>query len=244
MQEGSWAMQSTSSLRRSPSRWERWALASGILFAATQLAALLFAFGVVVPTHAPVGAPAQETAAALAANSTIIAFGTYLTTVPMPFLLIFLGGLHELLRRSHAGGPALATAALAAGVAAAVIVPFGAVLSGLSAPVALQGGDPVLAKELDSITPLAMALSGYPYAVLAGAVSIAVLRGGLAPRWVGWLGVAVVAVSLAATATIAVNALFPLTLLVTLLFPVWVLSLSIALVRQGRRVEVSERAAA
>jgi hypothetical protein len=238
-------MQSTSILRRSRPRWERWTLASGILFAGTQIAALLFAFGVVVPTHAPIGAPAQDTAAALAANSGIIAVGTYLTTIPMPFLLIFLGGLYEVLRRSHAGGGALATAAVAAGVAAAVIVPFGAVLSGLSAPVALQGGDPAVAKELDSITPLAMALSGYPYAVLAGSVSIAVLRGGIAPRWVGWLGVALVAVSLAATATIAVNALFPLALLVTMLFPVWVLTLSIALVRNGRRAEdVPERAAA
>ncbi len=228
-----------------PLNWERPALAGGILFSVFQFASLLYSFGVVVPTHASVDAPPAATASALAANEGIVATGTYLTTIPMPFLLLFLGGLHEVLRRSPGGGPALATATTAAGVVSAVLVPFGAVLSGLSAPVAGAGGDPAVVKELDSITPLAMALSGYSYALLAGLVSSVVMRGRIAPRWVGWLGLGFSATALASTATIAVRALFPLTLLSAVLFPAWAMTLSVAILRRADRVaEVHERPAA
>lgn len=235
-----------SSFARDASSWERLALGSGILFAVAQIGAMLFSFGVVVPTHAPVGAPPAETAAALAAHSGLIAAGTYLFTLPVPFLLLFLGGLFEVVRRSEGGGMVPAAVILVAGVAAAVIAPMGAVLSGLGAPMAILGGDPAIVTEVDSITPLAMALAGYPYAVLAGVTSLVVLRGGITPRWIGWSGLALAALCLAATATIAIRDLFPLTLLETLLFPLWVLAISVALVRRRRSagLEGAERRAA
>ena len=212
--------------------WERLALGGGLVYAALQIGSLAYAMGVVVPTHAPIGAPAAEVAAALAGHADLIHTGTYLVTLPLPFFLLFLGGLFAVLRRAEGGSGALAASVLASGVTIAAIVPLGAVLSGLGGAVAAGGGDPVMAKELDSITPLAMALAGYPQAVLAGATALIALRGRLTPRWVALAGFAVAAVGLASTGTLAVAALFPLVALQMLLFPLWVLILAIALLRE------------
>jgi hypothetical protein len=208
-----------------PARWERLALGAGVAFGLVQLAAVVFAGAFVVPTHAPVGAAPAETAAALGRYAGRIAAGTYLMTLSVPFLLLFLGGLGPLLRRADGGG-ALAGAASAAGVALAVIGPLGAVLSGLSAPVAALGGDPAVVTELDSITPLALALAGYPTAVFLGATSVLLRHARLIPRALAWSGAALALLALGSTATIAVRALFPLVALQQLLFPLWVLVLA------------------
>jgi hypothetical protein len=209
-----------------PSRWERLALAAGVAFALAELGAFVFAMAFVVPTHAPVGSPPAETAAALGRYAPRIAVGTYLVTLPVPFLLLFLGGLVAVLRRAEGGGAPLTVAAAAAGVALAVVGPLGAVLSGLSAAVANLGGDPAVVAELDSITPLALALAGYPKAVLLGTTATLVLHGRLGPRWLAWTGYGVALLGLASTATIAARTLFPLVALQQVLFPLWIIALA------------------
>jgi hypothetical protein len=209
-----------------PSRWERLALAAGVAFALAELGAFVFALAFVIPTHAPVGAPPAETAAALGRYAPRIAAGTYLVTLPLPFLLLFLGGLVAVLRRAEGESAPLTVAAAAAGVVIAVVGPLGAVLSGLSAAVANLGGDPAVVAELDSITPLALALAGYPKAVLLGTTATLVLQARLGPRWLAWIGYGVALLGLASTATIAVRALFPLVALQQLLFPLWIIALA------------------
>jgi hypothetical protein len=223
-------------------RWERLALGAGVAYALTEVAALVFAAVVVVPTHAPVGAPAVEVAAALGRHATRIAAGTYLMTLSVPFLLLFLGGLVGVLRRAEGGSASLAGAAGAAGTALTVIAPLGAVLSGLSAAVANLGGDAAVVAELDSITPLALALAGYPKAVLLGATATLALHARLAPRSVAWSGYALALLALGSTLTIAVRALFPLVALQQLLFPLWILALAVTLL--GRRSQPVEQAVA
>jgi hypothetical protein len=212
-----------------PARWERLALGAGVAFGLVQLAAAVFAGAFVVPTHAPVGAPPAETAAALGRYVGRIAAGTYLMTLSVPFLLLFLGGLGARLRRVEGGTAPLAGAASAAGVTLAVIGPLGAVLSGLSAPVAALGGDPAVVTELDSITPLALALAGYPTAVLLGATATLLGHARAVPRALVWSGAALALLALASTATIAVRGFFPLVALQQLLFPLWVLVLAAVL---------------
>ena len=96
------------------------------------------------------------------------------------------------------------------------------------------GLDPAVVTELDSITPLALALAGYPRAVLLGATSTLLLQGRLAPRPLAWTGYALALLALAATATVALRALFPLVALQGLLFPLWVLALAGTLLARSR----------
>ena len=224
-------------------QWERWSFVSGILFALLQLAVLGFAFVFVVPTHAPLDAPATEAASAFARHALRIAVGNYLLTLPIPFLLLFLGGLFTALQHAEGRGSVPAITAVGAGVASAVIGPLGAIVSGLSARIAQLGGDPAVVKELDGLGPQAMAFDALPRAVLVGVVSAVVLRSQIAPRWIGWTGFAVGLVSVIATGTLVVTAMFPLVALEMLLFPLWVLALSVWLLGLARRPDRSVREA-
>jgi hypothetical protein len=89
--------------------------------------------------------------------------------------------------------------------------------------------------ELDSITPLALALAGYPTAVLLGATSTLLGHARAVPRALAWSGAALAVLALASTATIAVRGFFPLVALQQLLFPLWVLVLAAVLLAGAPR---------
>ena len=217
-----------------PSPWERRGWAGGVAYGALQLAALVFALVVIVPTHAPLDAPLAEATRAFAEHARLIAAGNYLLTLPLPFLLLFLGGLFAALRRAVGGGEVPAAAALGAGLVAAVVAPLGAVISGLAARVAVLGGDAVVVRELDGLGPQLWAVNALPHAALLGIVAAVALRGGLAPRWLAWAGLLLGLVALGATGTLVTAAFFPLLALEMLAFPLWVLALSAALLRSPR----------
>jgi hypothetical protein len=210
-----------------PSRWERLALASGILFAAVQIATLAFDVAFFLTTHPPMDASPREAARGFAEQETMVEIGTYLYVLQVPFLLVFLGGLFGVLRRAEGGSGALSASALGAGVAMAVIASVGALVSGLTPTIGRLGGDAATVKAIDAMTPLALALSAFPRAVLLGATSVVLLEGRVAPRWIGWTG-------LVSTGTLVAPALFPLLALGTLLFVAWVAALTIALLRRTR----------
>ncbi len=216
---------------RRPFRWERLALGGGLLFVATQIATVAFNVAFFLTTHPPMDASPQETARGFAEHATMVEIGTYLYVLHMPFLLLFLGGLFSVLRRAEGGSGALSVAVLGAGVAMVVIASMGALISALTPTIGQLGGDAATVKAIDAMTPLALALSAFPRAVLLGATSVVVLEGRIAPRWIGWTGLALVLISLVSTGTLAAPALFPILVIGTLLFVFWVLALTVALLR-------------
>jgi len=184
-----------------PSRWERPALASGLLFVAVQIATTVFTAVFFATTHPTMDASPAEAARGFAENAPMVAIGTYLYVLQLPFWLLFLGGLFCVLRRAEGGGGALAISVVGAGVA---------------------------------MTPLALALSAFPRALLLGATSAVLLEARLAPRWIGWSGLALGLVSFVSTSTLVTPVLFPFLALGTLLFVVWVAALTFALLRSPR----------
>ncbi len=218
-----------------PVRWERLALASGTLVVAVQLATVAFNVVFFATTHPPVDASPQETARGFAEHATMVEIGTYLYVLHMPFLLLFLGGLFGVLRRAEGGSGALSVSAFGAGVAMVVIASMGALVSSLTPTIGQLGGDAATVKAIDAMTPLALALSAFPRAVLLGATSVVLLEGRIAPRWIGWTGLALGVISLVSTGTLVAPTLFPLLVVGTLLFVVWVLALTVALLRGSTR---------
>jgi hypothetical protein len=103
-----------------------------------------------------------------------------------------------------------------------VIASMGALISALTPTIGQLGGDGTAVKAIDAITPLALALSAFPRAVLLGATSVVLLEGRIAPRWIGWTGLALGLTSLVSTGTLVAPMLFPLLAFGTLLFVVWV----------------------
>ncbi len=218
-----------------PSRWERPALASGVLFAVLQIAAIGFVAVFVLSKLPPVGGPLPEWAEALVQIPTMTGrIASYLLLLPMPFFLLFLGGLFGVLRRAEGGSGSLAVSALCAGIAMAMTWPMGILMAGLSSDIVAGGGDVATAWSLDGMAPLSLALSAFPRTVLLVATSLLLLGSRLAPRWMGWLGLALAVASLIGTAMLLVPDMFPILALGTLIFELWILALSVSLVRNER----------
>lgn len=219
-----------------PSPWERPALTSGILLVVIQLAGLAFFITSVAPKMPPVDAPAAQAATFYAQHGSLITTNNFLFMLQTPFLLLFLAGLYGVLRRVEGGSGTLAVAALASGVAMGVILAMGWLISGLGVGIATNRGDAATIKALDGLSPLSLALSTLPRALLLAATSLVLLRSQLVPRWIGGAGFVLVFVSLVGATTLVAGAMFPVLALGSLLFELWTLALSVALLRHTRAV--------
>lgn len=213
------------------SRWERLALASGLLFVVVQIAMIAFTGVFFATSHPPMDASPAEAARGFAQAETMVALGTYLYVLQLPFWLLFLGGLFSVLSRAEGGTQALAVSVLGAGVAMGVIGSMGALISAITPTIGALGGDGATVKAIDGMTPLALALSALPRAVLLGATSVMVLEYRIAPRWIGWTGLVLGLVSLVSTGTLLTPAFFPFLALGTLFFVLWIAALAVALLQ-------------
>lgn len=217
-----------------PAPWERLALISGIVFVALQVSGLMYFFAFFVPRQPPVDAPAAQFAAFYAGNRSTITTNNYLVVLTTPFLLLFVAGLFGVMRRAEGGAGAPAAAVLGSGVASAVITSLGWTISQLGADVAAAGGDPATIRALDAMSPLSLAVGALPRTVLLSATSLVLMRSRLTPRWIGGLGLAVAMIGLIGSGTFVRATLFPFLALGSLLFDVWILTLSVALLRRPR----------
>jgi hypothetical protein len=217
------------------SRAERLALAAGLAFVVLQVATMALFATSILPALGPVDAPPAARAAAYAAHGDAVRLGNYLLTLPTPLFLFFLGGLAAVAGRAEGAGRVLTLTGVVAGAAMAMLWPLAAVLNDLAIDIARHGGDAATVSALDAVGPYTLALSALPRVVLVGAVSAVVLQHGLAARWVGWLGLAVVALSLPGTGVLLTPSLFGPLALSTLLFEGWIVALCATLLRARPR---------
>lgn len=101
---------------------------------------------------------------------------------------------------------------------------------------AAAGGDSATVAALDGLGPLSIALGGFPQALVLTGTAVLLPRQGIVPRWIGWLGRVVAVLSVVGTGTLVLGAMFPSSHLASLLFRVWLLALSLVLLRRARRV--------
>ena len=137
------------------SRWERLSLASGILFAAVQIAMVAFTAVFFATTHPPMDASPAEAARGFAQAETMVAVGTYLYVLQVPFWLFFLGGLFGVLRKAEGSSEALFVSVLGAGVAMAIIASMVALISAITPTIGQLGGDGATVKAIDAMTTIA-----------------------------------------------------------------------------------------
>lgn len=219
-------------------RWERIALASGVLAAAAFIAATALFIVAIAPGMAPLDAPAAERAARYASMNESVTrkLVSLLGTSQMLFLPLFFGGLFGVLRRAEAGSASLAAVVFAGGIVFAVITPLATLIEDhLLLGLAARGVDPNIVVAFDGLVPLSLSLSGFPQALVAAGTAALILSSGVAPRWLGWTGFGLAALSLAATlVTVVGPALFPVAALAALLFRLWILALSLALLGSSR----------
>jgi hypothetical protein len=225
---------SSSSSPSSPAfRDERRLLFCGVLIGVTYLIGVAFTFVFFATSHPAMDATPVEAAVGFRDAGTMVAVGTFLTVLPLPFALLFLGGLDSVLRR--VGDGPLVPAAVSAGVLGFAIPAIGALVSAVTPAIGAadtSAAAGAVVKALDGVMPLSVALSGFPRAVLVIAVLVVLARAGLAGRFLTISGYAIAGLGILGTGTFIVQALFPLASLSALLFIGWVTALALTLRRR------------
>ena len=219
----------------SNSRLEQIGAAGGIIFVVLQMAAqaLIQAGG----GEPPFGAPAPTIVAFfMARDSQLFALGDYLSTLSLIAFLWFLGSLWATLRRGE-GEPAwLSFVAAASGV---VIV---AAVSAGGWPLAVfrqaEGLDPQIARLLFDQGNFAFANAWVMLASLSLATGVVSIRTGALPRRLGWAGVVIAGGLLAARAVWASSGLVFIPFGLCYL---WLIAISIVLIRRAGASEHTQR---
>jgi hypothetical protein len=197
-------------------RWERWAALGGFAFVAFYVGA--FALGIeygstdreILSHYTDSGSRAKE----------IVAF--FFIAAAALGLILLVSGLRSLMTRAEASPQTLGALTWAGGTACATIVLVGDAVSRAPAFASMDDNfrlDPNSARLLNDTGFLLYVTAALVGILLVVAVSLAVLRFRLMPRWLGWAG-------------FVVAALLPLAIgfVGFLVFALWVLAISTALV--------------
>jgi Domain of unknown function (DUF4386) len=155
--------------------------------------------------------------------------GDTLELLGILLVIVFAATLWLVLRDSDDSGVASATA-FGAGIASATVK-----LASVPAAFAIywradQGFDPQLATALFDMNDAAFVLTWAIDAVMLGSAAVVILRAGVLPRWLGWLGAAAATVSLVSVPFAA--KVPPVGVLLTF---VWMIAISVVLTRRAVR---------
>jgi hypothetical protein len=151
-------------------------------------------------------------------------------------LLVFVGGLRAFLARAEGQDPRLAPVVVAAGAVAAGLVLLRAAI--VVALTALRGnevgvhaqGSAWAARSLFYLEGAVGDMVLFPFAVLLAAAAVVLLRTGVLPRWLGWVGAALaVLVGILAAGLPAGLDIEPLDQAIALLALAWVAGLAFCL---------------
>lgn len=175
--------------------WDRVALGGGLAFGVLSIAAIFTA-----PSLPESDAPAAELAASYVANQTGHLISTYCSGLGAIAFLIFLGGLSGILRQAMGKGSSVPLLVFGGGVATVLLILAAqATYAGTALIAEADGVTPAVVRGLDGLVPALMLFSGFPRVVFLAASALAIMQTRIAPRWAGWLGLAVAGVNLIGT---------------------------------------------
>ena len=219
---------------------ERLALRSGIMFSLLFFVGLIY-FIITIAPHLPaIDAPAVEIAEFYSDLGTNIAFANYLWVLPMPFFMLFLGGLASIMYRTSHENVIFIIAAVASGIAMTVPWLTNTAVETLGVYMAGHHADNGVVASLDSLGPTgSIGLGGLMRAIFLFAVAKTLQRTALRSRGMVWLGYGLAATSFIGSLTFVwqefLFVAYP-SLIFTML---WVLWLSISLIRITRKNPVN-----
>jgi len=176
-------------------RWERLGAAYGVVFAVLVLGSMFVA---PMPPH--IDDSVGKITSYFADNRIRVMTGQMIGTAAVIPFLLFVGHLRHVMSRSERGTEAMAPVVLVSGAAIAAVAVIAALPSTLLAIMAGQGelGDSGLVRALWDSFYLCSGLVGMVGAVFVGALGYAMVKGELVEPWLGYVGMALSVVFLAA----------------------------------------------
>lgn len=203
-------------------RFERIALAGGIIFAIGQIAATAFFLAAVAPHLPAIAAPLADQQTFYSTFKDLNELVAFLFIVPVAFLLPFLAATQAIVKRLE-GDLEILTALTGTAAAALVMVwPMGIVIATAGQSMAARGLDPATVVTFDSVAQLMLGLAGIPRAALLAGVSLAMLPAGGSLKALGVGGLVLAVMALLSVGTLLSDGLYFVAAIDTLLFAIWV----------------------
>jgi hypothetical protein len=215
------------------SKWERWGALGGILFV------IMVLVSVFLPGSPP---KTSDSAAKIVKffgdNGDEIRWAGYiglLATIP---LFWWLSSVWRLMRRGEGGAPRLAVMALGGAVFATVTAAIGAIILAVVPLVGLGSVGPSGARFFYVLGANIGAAPLIGIAALIGAFSAVIIRSGVLPVVLGWLGALVALIALVGAAVVATtnDTLFAISFVGFAASALWVLIVSIFMLRGAREL--------
>jgi hypothetical protein len=203
-------------------RWERWSAVAGVLFVA------LFAVALALSANTGDNPSEVQQWYADSGNRTKEFVAWFLYVAAAIAFLSFLGTLRDMLVRAEGGPGTLSALVFGPGLAFTVLLVTGVSL--FAAPAALGDEndfklDPNTAEIFSDAGYFVLVAGGMIASIVVLATSMAALRTGVLPSWLGWIGLVV-----------AVVMLFSVFFVPLLVFLAWVLAVSLVMVVAAWRV--------
>ena len=219
------------------SKWERWGGLGGILFV------VLIAVSAFLPGSPPkTSDSATKIATFVNDNRDGIRWASFVGALGTIALFWFLGSVWRVLRRAEGGSPRLAVMAVLGAAFAATMAAVGGIVLSAVGIVGVNGaGGPTGTRFFYIMATNIGAGTVVGIAVFVGAFSAVILRTGVFPRFLGWIGalIALVAVLASASTASTRDEYMVLGFITFVAFMLWLLVISIMIVRGS----ASERAA-
>jgi hypothetical protein len=222
------------------SKWERWSALGGILFVVLILVAVFLPGSPPKPSDSAV-----KMAKFVHDNADQIRWAGYVGALGAVAILWWLGAVWRILRRAEGGRPRLAMVAVTGGVFAALSATLSGVLLGVVAIVGVGGSGGTTGTRFFYLLSTSIgSMTNFGTAIFAGAASAVIIRTGVLPKALGWLGAVVALLALVGGASVAStrDAIFGIGFAAFFGFMLWVLIASILILRGAGSEQVASAA--
>jgi len=180
-------------------KWERWSALGGVVFVVLTVAA-----GFLPGTPPKTSDSSAKIADFVHDHRDAIRWQSVLGALGTIALLWFLGAVWRVLRRAEGGDPRLTVVAVLGAVFAAVLGAVGAIMLSVIGIVGVGGAGS--AANLRTLYVLSTNLAFgvvIGVAVFLAAFSVVIVRTGVFPRWLGWIGLLIALVAVASSGVLA-----------------------------------------
>jgi hypothetical protein len=211
-------------------KWEQYGAIGGLVFVLLVVVSAFIAGSPPEPDDTP-----RKIAEYFLDNSGRIKAGSYLGALAIPAFLWFLGSIWSRIRRVE-DARRLATIAAGGGIVAATLATAGGAVTATTALLTREIG--LGAKVFYVLSGALGASAGFGAAVFTAAISIAAIRNGAFPEWLGYAGVAIAVGWIVAGLSLVTlsSGVFFIVFVVFLVWLVWLLAISFFLYRPQTQV--------